>query len=195
MNKTQKTEEIARVKERFDASIAAVLVNFQGLDVAAVSKLRRDFRKGGVEYKVVKNNLIRHALSGSAYQHAIGKLERVGANKTHHASLRGMTGVAWCSEDPAAAAKVIVAFKKDGGPKANKLAVKAGLIGGEVRDGAWVEEQMSRLPGLKETQAMLLATLQAPAQQTVAVLSAPARNLVTVLQNWIDARSKDEGGA
>ncbi len=194
MNKTQKTEEIAKVKERFDASIAAVLVNFQGLDVATVSKLRRDFRKGGVDYKVVKNNLIRHALDGSAYQHAIGKLERVGANKTHHASLRGMTGVAWCKEDPSAAAKVIVAFKKDGGAKAAKLAVKAGLIGGEVRNGQWVEDEMSKLPGLKETQAMLLATLQAPAQQMVGVLSAPARNLVTVLQNWVDARSK-EGGA
>ena len=194
MNKTQKTEEIAKVKERFDASIAAVLVNFQGLDVATVSKLRRDFRKGGVDYKVVKNNLIRHALDGSAYQHAIGKLERVGANKTHHASLRGMTGVAWCKEDPSAAAKVIVAFKKDGGAKAAKLAVKAGLIGGEVRNGQWVEDEMSKLPGLKETQAMLLATIQAPAQQVVGVLSAPARNLVTVLQNWVDARSK-EGGA
>ncbi len=194
MNKTQKTEEIAKVKERFDASIAAVLVNFQGLDVATVSKLRRDFRKGGVDYKVVKNNLIRHALDGSAYQHAIGKLERVGANKTHHASLRGMTGVAWCKEDPSAAAKVIVAFKKDGGAKAAKLAVKAGLIGGEVRNGQWVEDEMSKLPGLKETQAMLLATIQAPAQQVVGVLSAPARNLVTVLQNWVDARS-NEGGA
>jgi len=194
VNKTQKTEEIAKVKERFDASIAAVLVNFQGLDVATVSKLRRDFRKGGVDYKVVKNNLIRHALDGSAYQHAIGKLERVGANKTHHASLRGMTGVAWCKEDPSAAAKVIVAFKKDGGAKAAKLAVKAGLIGGEVRNGQWVEDEMSKLPGLKETQAMLLATIQAPAQQVVGVLSAPARNLVTVLQNWVDARSK-EGGA
>lgn len=193
MNKTQKTDEIAKVKERFDASIAAVLVNFQGLDVATVSKLRRDFRKGGVEYKVVKNNLIRHALNGSAYQHAIGKLERVGANKTHHASLRGMTGVAWCKEDPSAAAKVIVSFKKDGGPKAAKLSVKAGLIGGEVRNGQWVEDEMSKLPGLKETQAMLLATLQAPAQQMVGVLSAPARNLVTVLQNWVDARSKEEG--
>jgi ribosomal protein L10 len=53
---------------------------------------------------------------------------------------------------------------------------------------------MSKLPGLKETQAMLLATIQAPAQQVVGVLSAPARNLVTVLQNWVDARS-NEGGA
>ena len=193
MNKTQKTEEISQVKARFDASIAAVLVNFQGLDVATVSKLRRDFRKSGVDYKVVKNSLIRHALNGSAYQHAIGKLERVGANKSQHSSLRGMTGVAWCKEDPAAAAKVIVTFKKDGGPKAAKLAVKAGLIGGEVRNGEWVEDVMSKLPGLKETQAMLLATLQAPAQQMVGVLSAPARNLVTVLQNWVDARSKEEG--
>lgn len=193
MNKTQKTEEIAKVRALFDSSIAAVLVNFQGLDVATVSRLRREFRKGGVEYKVVKNNLIRHALRDTPYVGIIGKLERVGANKTHHASLRGMTGVAWCKEDPSAAAKVIVQFKKDVGPKADKLAVKAGLIGGRVHEKAWVEEEMSKLPGLKETQAMLLATLQAPAQQMVGVLSAPARNLVTVLQNWVDARSKEGG--
>ena len=52
---------------------------------------------------------------------------------------------------------------------------------------------MAKLPGLKETQAAILATIQAPAQQTVAVLNAPAQNLVFALQAWV--RKLEEQGA
>lgn len=185
MNKTQKSDEISQVRARFDGAVAAVLVDFKGLNVASVSKLRTEFRKLGVEYKVVKNTLIRHALKDSPYKSIVGNLDR-GSLRTQHPSLMGMTGVAWCAEDPSAAAKAIVAFKKDAGPAGEKLTVKAGLLGGQVRDGAWVESEMSKLPGLKETQAMALATIQAPAQNVVAIINAPAQNLVYVLKAWQD---------
>lgn len=194
MNKTQKSEEISKVRERFEGSVAAVLVDFKGLNVATVTKLRREFRKAGVEYKVVKNTLIRHALKDGPYKAIIGSLER-DVLRTQHKSLTGMTGVAWCKEDPSAAAKLIVKFKTDEGAKADKLQVKAGLLGGQLREKEWVETEMSKLPGLKETQAMILATIQAPAQNTVAILNAPAQNLVYALAAWVRQREEAEGGA
>lgn len=180
MNKTQKNAEIDAVRKRFEESVASVLLSFQGMNVAAVTQLRRDFRKAGVEYKVVKNTLIRHALKGSDYKSVVGDLEKHTKNSTHK-SVRGMTGVAWCKEDPSAAAKVIETFKKNLGPKGDKLTVKAGLLGGQVREGDWVEKEMAKLPGLKETQASALATLMAPAQNVVAIINAPAQNLVYAL--------------
>ena len=185
MNKDQKSAEIGKVRERFEKSVAAVLVDFQGLNVASATKLRREFKKANVEYKVVKNSLIRHALKDSPFKAIVGSLER-GTLRTQHKSLIGMTGVAWCNESPSAAAKVIEDFKKTAGPQAAKLNVKAGLLGNQVKEREWVEKEMAKLPGLKETQAAALATIMAPAQQTVTVLNAPAQNLVFALQAWAD---------
>src|SRR4051812_40945361 len=131
MNRTEKTAEIADIKGKFDKAISVALLNFQGLNVETISALRRAFRKGGIEYRVVKNTLIRHALKDSPYKTLAGELnpDRKGGFKPH-AAVRGMTGVAWSFEDPAAPVKIIDAFKKEQGPKAEKLAVKTGLVGG-----------------------------------------------------------------
>lgn len=128
--------------------------------------LRASFRKAGVEYKVVKNTLVRHALKGTSY------------GDTLRTTLTGMTGIAWSYEDPSAAAKVVKDLKKDLG---DKLTVKAGLIDGTVLDANAVENQLATMPGKDELRAKLLATLQAPLQQFVALLNAPAQNLVYVL--------------
>ncbi len=194
MNKTQKSEEIQKVRERFESSVASVLIDFQGMNVETVTNLRRAFRKAGVEYKVIKNTVIRHALKDSPFKAHVGSLER-GAVKTPHLALRGMTGVAWCKEDPSAAAKVIKTFKETNADLGKNLKVKAGLLGGQLRENTWVVDEMSKLPGLKETQAMILATIQAPAQNTVAILNAPAQNLVYALAAWVRQREEAEGGA
>jgi large subunit ribosomal protein L10 len=193
MNKDQKSAEIDKVRERFEQSIAAVLVDFKGLKVGSATKLRREFKKANVEYRVVKNSLIRHALKDSPYKSVVGSLER-DTLRTQHKSLTGMTGVAWCKEDPSAAAKVIEAFKKSAGPQGDKLVVKAGLLGNQVKERDWVEAEMSKLPGLKETQSMILATLQAPAQSVVGIINAPAQQLVYVLKAWADKLAEQAGG-
>jgi len=192
MNKTQKSDEIRQVQSKFEGSVAAVLIDYKGLTVETVSALRREFRKSGVEYKVVKNTLIRHALKDSSYGNLVGKLGG-GGERSAHLALQGMTGIAWCQEDPSAAAKVIVAFKKTT-PNAGKLRVKAGLLGGKLQGGAWVEDEMAKLPGLKELQAQTLATIQAPAQNLVATLNAPAQNLVYVLDAYRRKLEEQQGG-
>lgn len=164
-----KTTEIAALKGRFDKMTSAVFLDYKGLNVETVTKLRVEFRKAGVEYKVVKNTLVRHAIKGAPYSE---KLDDV---------LAGMTGVAWSYEDPSAAAKVVKAFRKDGGPEAEKLTVKAGLLDGAVLDAKAVEGTLATMPGKNELRAKLLATLQAPLQSFVALLQAPAQNFVYVL--------------
>jgi len=167
--RTGKTELIGTVKGKFDKATSVVLVDYKGMNVEQVTKLRAAFRKSGVEYKVVKNTLVKQALKESAYN---GKLNDV---------LVGMTGIAWSYEDPSAAAKVVKAFKKDEGEAGEKLKVKAGLIDGSVMTGAAVESQLATMPGKDELRSSLLATFQAPLQQFVALLQAPTQNLVYVL--------------
>lgn len=164
-----KTALIGQVKGQFDKSSSAVFLDYKGITVETATKLRAQFRKAGVEYKVVKNTLVKHAIKGEGYA---PKLDDV---------LTGMTGIAWSFEDPSAAAKVVKAFKKDEGEAAEKIVVKAGLIDGQILDAKAVEQTLASMPGKDELRATLLATLQAPLQQFVMLLNAPAQNFVYVL--------------
>jgi large subunit ribosomal protein L10 len=169
-----KTAQIADLKTKFDKMTSAVLVNYQGMNVDTVTKLRNEFRKAGVEYRVVKNTLVKQALKGTKLGDALDK------------SLTGMIGLAWSYEDPSAAAKVLKAFKKD----YEKLSVRGGAIEGQILDAKAVEEQLATMPGKNELRAMLLATLQAPMQQFVALINAPAQNFAYLL----DAKHRELGG-
>ena len=168
MIRATKDLQIGQIKARFDKMTAAVFLDFKGMTVEHVTRLRAEFRKAGVEYKVVKNTLVKHALKDAPYKQ---KLDDV---------LVGMTGIAWSYEDPSAAAKVVKAFKKDP-VVGDKLLIKAGLIDGSILDAKGVEDQLATMPGKNELRAMLLATLQAPLQNFVALLAAPAQNMVYVL--------------
>lgn len=165
MDRNEKAVVIDDIRARFDRSSSAVFLDFKGMTVAAVTKLRDEFRKNGVEYKVCKNTLVKQAIKDKAWA---GVLK---------GTLAGFTGVAWSFDDPSAAAKVVKAFRKDN----EKLQVKGGLIEGQLLDGAAVESQMATMPGKDEVRAQLLATLQAPLQSFVALLQAPSQNLVFVL--------------
>jgi large subunit ribosomal protein L10 len=167
MDRTTKDGQIGDIKARFDRMTAAVFLDFKGMTVEHVTKLRAEFRKAGVEYKVCKNTLVKHALKDASYKQ---KLDDV---------LIGMTGIAWSYEDPSAAAKVVKAFRKD--PAGEKLQIKAGLIEGSIIDAKAVEDQLATMPGKNELRATLLATLQAPMQKFVALLSAPAQNFAYLL--------------
>ena len=128
---------------------------------------RTSFRKAGVEYKVVKNTLVKQAIKGTAYGGSSNDV-LVGHDR-HRVELRG----------PSAAAKVVKAFTKDAANE--KLKVKGGLVDGTVLDAKRVENELATMPGKDELRATLLATFQAPLQQFVALLQAPAQNFVYLL--------------
>jgi large subunit ribosomal protein L10 len=175
MERSQKEAVIKTVKDKFSRMSSAVFLDFKGLNVDAVTKLRDQFRKSGVEYRVVKNTLVHHAIKEHAWAKSIDQ------------SLAGMTGIAWSYEDPSAAAKVVKAFRKDN----DKLKVKAGLIEGQILSPDAVETQLATMPGKNELRATLLATLQAPAQQLLQQLQAPAQNFVYLLKAKEEAASKN----
>jgi large subunit ribosomal protein L10 len=170
MLRTEKAQVVAEIKERFDRMTSAVFLSFDKMTVEEVTKLRDIFRAKGVEYKVVKNTLIKRALEGKPY---LANLD---------AALKGMTGVAWSFEEPSVAAKVVKDFAREN----EKLGIKAGLLEGQVLDAKAVESQLAQLPGKDEARAALLAQLMAPAQQLVMLLNTPAGNFVRVLQAKAD---------
>ena len=174
MDRTEKATEIDLIKSRFDRMSSAVFLDFKGMTVAAVSKLRDEFRKGGVEYRVVKNTLVKQAVRDKTWASVL------------KSTLAGMTGIAWSYDDPSAAARIVKTFRKDN----EKLQIKAGLIEGQLLDAAGVESKLATMPGKAEVRAQLLATMQAPLQNFVALLQAPTQNLVYLL----GAKERKDGG-
>jgi len=175
MNRQQKQEVAANLREKFDRAIAAVLVSFDGLTVESVTNLRNRCREAGVEYMVVKNNVVRKALVGSP----LGEIDEL------NVALKGPTAIAWSYEDPSSAAKIIKEFRKDDAIK-EQLTVKCGILENEYVEPARVETELASLPGKNEIRAMLLAQLLAPAESLVRQLNAPGQNLAYAL----DARRR-----
>ncbi len=174
MLRNEKEAAIEDIKGRFDRMVSAVFVDFQGLNVAAVTRLRDELRTADVDYKVVKNSLAKRAIAGQEWAQALDE------------TLIGMTAIAWSYEEPGAAAKVFKSFKR----KNEHLKIKAGLIDGRVIDSDTVINQLAIMPNRDELRVMLLATMQAPAQQFVQQLAAPFQNFVYLLK-----AKHDEGQA
>lgn len=166
MLRAEKQSNLEAIRDRFNRMTSAVFVDFTGLDVPTVTKLRDQLRAASVEYKVVKNKLTALAIKDKPYASDVQK------------TLRGMTAVAWCYEDPSAAAKIFKAFAKDN----EKLKIKGGLVEGKVINADAVMTQLATMPGKDEVRAMLLCTFQAPAQQFLQQLAAPAQNFVYLLK-------------
>lgn len=173
--RAEKAEVVGTVKEQFEKAVSVIFVSFVGIDVPQVTELRSRFRDAGVEYRVVKNRLIKQALKGTDFE----------SNETVNSSLKGMTGVAWSFEDPSAAAKIIKAFRKENEDN-EKLEVKCGLLQQDVLSADQVQNNLANLPGKDELRATLLATLQAPAAQLVRLLHAAPQNFAYLL----DARRR-----
>jgi len=175
-----KQATIDAVRDRFAKCTSAVLLDFTRLDVASEGELRVAFRKAGVDYKVVKNSLVRLAVAGTPLE-----------TDAFTSTLAGPTAIAWSDEDPSLAAKVVRDFRKDE-VKAERLRVKCAVLEGAVMAAARVETELASLPGKDEVRAMLLAQLMAPMQKLVMQLGAPGQNLAYVL----DARGRqlESGG-
>jgi large subunit ribosomal protein L10 len=174
MNRTQKQELIEELHEEFGRSPHAVIVDFRGLSVPAVTEFRRKVRQAGSRYRVVKNSLALRAVKDTP-------LEKLGPR------FDGTTGVAYTGTDPVALAKVLVDFAKDH----PALVVKAGLVSGEQMLDADGVKALSTMPSLPELRARLLGLLQAPGARLVRLLNTPGTQLAQVLKAHQD---KEEGG-
>ncbi|MFQ5535157.1 MAG: 50S ribosomal protein L10 [Sphingomonadales bacterium] len=161
MDRAQKAELVAQLKQTFADTTSVVVVRNSGLTVAQASDLRRKMRDAGASFKVTKNRLTRLALDGTK----CGPIADL---------FTGPTGIAF-SDDPVAAAKVAVSFAKDN----DELVVLGGMMEETVLNPDGVKA-LATMPSLDELRAKLVGMLNTPATRIAAVTQAPAGQLARV---------------
>jgi len=139
-----------------------VLAEYRGLDVTKINELRRQARASGVYLRVLKNTLVRRAVSGTAFEkladHMAGPL---------------IYGI---SKDPVAAAKVMHDFAKGN----EQLVIKSGALPNALLDADGIKA-LASLPSREALLAKLLGTMQAPVTTFVQTLNqVPSKFVRTV---------------
>ena len=164
MKRSEKEQIIAEVKEKIERAKGMYFADFTGITVEQVTELRREFRKVNVDYRVVKNTLVRKALQTvTGYDKVIDKLV-------------GHTAIAFSYDDPIAPAKIMKKFRD----KHEKLLVKVCVIESQVFDGTQLND-IAKLPTRPELIAGILGSIQAPISGVVGAIGAVTRDLVNVI--------------
>lgn len=171
LNRQEKAAVVEEVSALVASTQSIVLAEYRGLDVDAVTRLRKQARSQGVQLRVLKNTLARRAVDGTPF----AKL----ADRMVGPLVYGF------STDPVAAAKVLSSFAKDN----DKLVVKAGAMPNYVMDEKGVKA-LATMPSREELLARLMATMQAPIGQFVRTLNEVPARLVRTLAAYRDAQEK-----
>lgn len=164
MNKTEKGEIVSRVKEMIQESTAVYLTDYSGINVEDINKIRSEFRKQNIKYKVIKNTLFKRALD------EVGMYDKLADH------LAGMTGYAFTSDNPVAPAKIIKKYFDE----SKKLSLKACYIDDQYYLGTNLE-MLANLPSKNEIIAGILGSINSPVSGVAGAISAVMRDLVSLV--------------
>lgn len=157
-----KKQAVAALAEELKGACAGVLVEYSGVTVADDTALRAELRRDEVNYKVVKNSILKRA----AEEAGIEGLDDV---------LNGTTALALSVEDPVAPARILKKFADDH----KDFNIKAGFMDGAVVD----LDTISSLASLPSKDILLATVCNA--------FNAPIAAFARVIQAVVDKSGEE----
>lgn len=140
----QKKLQVSDLSDRLKGSVAGVVVDYKGINVADDTQLRNDLRTAGIQYTVVKNTLLHRA----AAEAGLSELDAV---------LEGTTALATSIDDHTASARILAKFAET---HAN-FTLKSGFLDGAVIDSATLT-RLALLPSREVLLASVCNVFNAP---------------------------------
>jgi len=173
MPRQEKVDAVAEMKKLFEDSRSFFVTDYQGLDVAAMTKLRSDLRDADVRYLIAKNTLLKRAAAEAGVE---------GIDDY----LKGPTAIAFVPEDAPAAAKVIHDSFKDRQLPRTKIFVVADTVYSPDDLKAFAE-----LPSRDELLARVAASVEAPLVELARTIDGFFQQLILTLQGLEDKKNAE----
>ena len=149
----EKQAIVAEAHETAQAALSAVMADYRGVTVDAMTKLRQSARESGVQVRVIRNTLAKRAFEGTDLE-------------CMNEVLTGPCIVAFAMEDPGASARLFKDFAKE----QEAFEIKALSVGGKLLPAEQIDA-LAKLPTRDEALAMLMAVMQAPVTKLVRTMN------------------------
>lgn len=173
MQREKKIRDAQEFGEKFKGLGCLFLADFVGMDVAQMTKVRKDLKKINADFKVLKNSVLRIASQGTPVEALKDRF--VGPN-----------AVIIGPDDAQQVAKLLVSMGKD----IPSFKIKAGLIGGRVIEPSEVAK-IATLPSKQALLGQLVGLLKGPEMRLVTVLSHSLSRLLGTLNAIKEKKEKE----
>ncbi len=162
VNRENKQSIVDELHAAWSESNSAVVAQYSGLNVSAMSDLRGRLHTAGVSLRIVKNTLARRAAEGTDL-------------KVAEEFFTGPVAIAY-GTDPVGMAKAISDFAKQN----EALEIRGGVLEGKVIDAAGIKA-LASLPSRDELLAKMLGSMQSPISGFVRTLNEIPASFVRTL--------------
>lgn len=173
MDKNEKAQFITDMNSRLKKAQATFLVDYKGIDVESMNRIRGELRKIGAELRVVKNRLVKLA-------------SRDTDTESIQDQFIGPCALAITYDDVVGPAKALVDLSKD----IKDLDLKTGQISGRPMNLDDLKK-LAGLPGREQLLAQALSVMNAVPTSLVRVLNGVMVNMLNVLKA-IEASKNDQ---
>ncbi|MGB8658682.1 MAG: 50S ribosomal protein L10 [Candidatus Zixiibacteriota bacterium] len=171
MLRAKKEKTVDDLQKKMSLTKSLFVTDYRGLNVEEMTKLRRELRKAGAEYKITKNTMIRRAAEQSGLEAITGYL-------------KGPTGLILSYQDPAPPAKILhEILQKSDKPKIRTIWMEGRLLGSDYL------KRLATLPSREVVLSQILAGLNAPVANFLGTLQATLRNFVGVVEAIREAKT------
>ncbi len=161
MNKNEKANLVANVKDKLTSNAFIAIIHYRGMTDKQLYDFRVSLKSKGCGIKIVKNTLVKVAITGT-------ELEIL---KSY---LSGPTAILY-SQDPVALAKALSDFEKN----IEALKIITGFFNKSIINEIAIKE-MAKLGSLDEVRASFVGLLKGAQTNFVRILSAPQKGLATL---------------
>ena len=151
---------VAEVNEAAGTALSAVIADYRGMKVGALTEMREKARDGKIYLRVVRNTLAKLAVAGTEFECLTD-------------ALVGPSLIGFSLEEPSAAAKLFKEIAKEN----DSLEIRALAIGGHLLDASQLDA-IAKLPTKDGAIAMLMSVMNAPATKFVRTLNEVPGKLV-----------------
>ncbi|UCD21606.1 MAG: 50S ribosomal protein L10 [Chloroflexota bacterium] len=166
MLREKKVQIVSNLVENLSKSTIIIATNYRGLLAKQMAELRSALAKEGIEYHVVKNNLLFRAAD------SIGKPQL-------RDIIEGPVALAFGCDDVVNTAKALNQYIKS---SALPLEIRGGLLGDRILPAEEVVT-LASLPTREILLAKLIGQLQAPIGSLHNILNSPFQGLLSILHN------------